>query len=201
MHLRAKAVLLLVVATTAALAGLIALTYEGQAAPDPAAVANELCIVAPPTPYDARSGVSIFAPRPVPVDARCPVCGMYPARSPRWAAQLIFKDGAAHFFDSPINLFVFLDKVERYNKGYRASDVAASYATDFGTVQWIDARRAFFVHGSSIFGPMRDSDLPAFADRKVAEAFARGRGGKVLTFGEITPDVLRSLNRNVHHRH
>ncbi|MDD2881113.1 MAG: hypothetical protein PHQ58_11815 [Rhodoferax sp.] len=34
-------------------------------------------------------------PRAVPADVRCPVCGKYPARSPDWAAQVIFTNGDA----------------------------------------------------------------------------------------------------------
>ncbi len=201
MRLPAKAVSLVVAATTVAATGLIAVIHGGQATSETAAVSSELCIVAPPTPYDARSGLPMHAPRSIPADARCPVCGMYPARSPRWAAQLVFNDGAAHFFDSPINLFVFISKVERFSKGYSASDVAASYVTDFGSGQWTEARRAVFVHGSNAMGPMRDGDLPAFADRQAAEAFAKNRGGKVLSFQQITPEILRQLDRNVHHHH
>ena len=172
-----------------------------QPVSDVNSVTNDLCIVAPPTPYDPASGLAMLAPRPLPADARCPVCGMYPARFPRWAAQVIFRDGYAHYFDSPVDLFVFLQRVDRYNRRYTLGDVAASHVTDFETGQWIEAKNAVFVHGSSVFGPMRDADLPAFASRKAADGFARSRGGKVLTFSQVTPELLRTLSRNVHHRH
>jgi copper chaperone NosL len=172
-----------------------------QPVSDVNSVTNDLCIVAPPTPYDPASGLAMLAPRPIPADARCPVCGMYPARFPRWAAQVIFKDGDAHYFDSPVDLFVFLQRVDRYNRRYTLDDVAASHVTDFETGQWIDAKNAVFVHGSSTFGPMRDADLPAFASHKAADGFVRSHGGKVLTRAQITPELLRSLSRNVHHRH
>jgi len=164
-------------------------------------ITNELCIVAPATPYDSSSGLPMRAPKSIPADARCPVCGMYPARFPRWAAQTVFKDGASHYFDSPIDLFVFLNRADRYNKRYALEDIAVSYVTDFETGQWTEAGNAFFVHGSTAFGPMRDADLPAFSARQSAEAFARSRGGKVLTFTQVTPELVQSLNRNTHHRH
>lgn len=161
-------------------------------------IENELCLVAPATPYDPASGLPMLAPRPIPPGARCPVCGMYPARSPRWAAQSIFKDGASHSFDSPIDLFFFLQRVDHYDNRYTAADVAASFVTDFESGQWIEASSAVFVQSSSILGPMRDADLPAFASRDAAETFARNRGGKTLTFTDITPELIASLNRNVH---
>lgn len=190
-----------VLAIAVAAAAVVLLPHGERAAPDPDLVTNELCIVAPATPYDPASGLAMLAPRPIPAAARCPVCGMYPARFPRWAAQSIFRDGAAHYFDSPIDLFVFLQKVDRYDSRYAVDEVAVSFVTDFETGQWIEAQDAFFVHGSSAFGPMRDADLPAFASREAADTLTRSRGGKVLAFTEVTPELIQSLNRSVHHLH
>ena len=203
MRLRAKLLSLAGAGVAIAIAAFLLLPQGKGRQPvsDVNSVTNDLCIVAPPTSYDPASGLAMLAPRPIPADARCPVCGMYPARFPRWAAQVIFKDGDAHYFDSPVDLFVFLQRVDRYNRRYTLGDVAASHVADFETGQGIEAKNALFVHGSSAFGPMRDADLPSFASRKAADGFARSRGGKVLTFSQVTPELLRSLSRNVHHRH
>jgi nitrous oxide reductase accessory protein NosL len=184
-----------------AVAAVVLLPRDEPAPRDFAHLTSDLCIVAPATPYDPASGLAMLEARPVPADARCPVCGMYPARYPRWAAQTLFKDGAAHFFDSPLDLFAFLQKVDRHERRYTLDDVAVSYVSDFESGQWIEARHAFFVLGSSVVGPMRDADLPAFGSRKSAEALTRSHGGKVLTAAEITPELTRSLSRNLHHRH
>jgi nitrous oxide reductase accessory protein NosL len=164
-------------------------------------VVDEMCVVAPATPYDPASGLDLLAPRAVPAGARCPVCGMYPARFPQWAAQAIFADGNAQFFDSPVNLFVFLGNVPRYNGSYAAADVAASYVTDYGTGLWIDAGQAFYVAGSDIPGPMRAGNLPAFAARSDAEAFAARHGGKAIARDAIDGALLRPLTHDRHHRH
>lgn len=183
-----------------ALTASLLLPADGQTARD-ADLSNDLCIVAPATPYDPASGLAMYAPRPVPAAARCPVCGMYPARFPRWAAQVIFKDGAAHYFDSPVNLFDFLNKVHRYDRRHTRDDVAASYVSDLESGQWIEVEHAFFVQGSAAVGPMRRPDMPAFASRKAAEVFARHYGGTVLTPADVTPTLLRSLGSNAPHRH
>jgi copper chaperone NosL len=164
-------------------------------------IMGELCFVAPATLYGSSSGLERLAPKPIPADARCPVCGMYPARSPRWAAQIVFKDGASHFLDSPVDLFVFLQRIDHYSRRYALKDIAISYVADFETGQWIEAHHAFFVHGSTAFGPMRIADLPAFSARKSADTFARSRGGKVLTFAQVSPELIQSLSHNRHHRH
>ncbi len=186
---------------TIALTTSLLLFADAQPARDIGRFSNELCIVAPATPYDPASGRPMYAARPVPADARCPVCGMYPARYPRWAAQTIFRDGAAHYFDSPVNLFDFLHKVSRYDRRYTLDDVAVSYVRDLESGQWIEAGQAFFVHGSDVTGPMRNADLPAFASRQAADTFVGQHRGSVLTASDMTPPLLASLSRNSHHRH
>ena len=153
----------------------------------------EVCVVAPPLPHDPASGLALHAPRPVPADARCPVCGMFPARQPLWAGQAVYRDGAAHFFDSPVDLMQFLTAVERYSAGRSAADVHTSWVTDAAGRGWVELTKAWFVHGSDALGPMRRGELPAFADEAGAAEFASRRGGRVLTFEAVTPAILKSL--------
>lgn len=200
--MRLPARLLSLGAVAFAVAAAIALLPPGSRTirqPDPPA--SDFCVVAPATPYDPASGLAMYEPRPIPAEARCPVCGMYPARFPRWAAQTLFRDGAAQYFDSPVNLFVFLHRVDRYNRSYTLNDVAASFVTDFESGQWIELQKAFFVRGSAALGPMRGADLPAFASRAAADGFIRGRGGQVLTFTQVTPELIRSMGGDAPHRH
>lgn len=163
--------------------------------------AGEVCVVAPPLPYDARSGLSLHAPRPVPADARCPVCGMYPARSPDWAAQVIFDNGDTQFFDSPLSLFTYLHDVGRYTRGRQASEIAASYVSDADSGAWISAMDAVYVSGSSALGPMRAGNLPAFSSVASARRFASARGGVLLQASQISPKLLQERNGQNRHAH
>lgn len=162
---------------------------------------DEVCVVAPPTAYDPASGVALHAARPVPADARCPVCGMFPARSRPWAAQVVFDDGATQFFDSPLSLYVYLQAVARYTPGRQASDIAASYVTDTPSGEWTPAPQAFYVSGSNALGPMRAGNLPAFSNQTAAQAFAAQRGGNVLEATQISADLLQRLNGVKAHAH
>lgn len=168
--------------------------------------AEDICVVAPsrvvaPHPYDPASGLGVHDPRPIPADARCPVCGMYPARFPRWAAQVIFNDGAAHFFDSPVDLFMFLDAPERFGTTRVAADAVALYVADFDSGDWLSAREAIFVRGSAARGPMRGPDLPAFADATAAQAHIAQQGGQALRFGQIDRGVVAGLRDATHAQH
>ena len=67
------------------------------------------------------------------------------------------------------------------------------YVADYATKACTDAKKAFFVLGSQARGPMNEPNLPAFATREAADAHAKAQGGKVLAFGEITREVVKSL--------
>lgn len=158
------------------------------------AAPEDICLVAPPQPYNAASGLALLAPRPVPSDARCPVCGMFPARAPQWAAQAIFKNGDTHYFDSPVSLYLYLHAVQRFSPGRNASEVAATFVTDLGTRAWTPAAQAHYVQGSRAMGPMRNGNLPAFASLDAARKFADQQGGQVLRADQITPTLLAPLD-------
>lgn len=178
-----------------------ALVFGRGAAPAPAPELDDYCVVAPPTPHDPGSGLGLLEARPVPADARCPVCGMFPARAPEWAAQALFANGDTQFFDSPLTLFLFLHDVGRYSPGRQAGEVAVSYVTDAGGGGWTRAADAYYVHGSNALGPMRMGNLPAFASATAARRFASLRGGTVLRAAQITPDVLQGLMAPRRHAH
>ena len=171
---------------------------EPEAAPvlDP-----DVCVVAPPTPYNPASGLPLESARPVPADVRCPVCGMFPARQPRWAAQVIFADGDAYFFDSPLSLMQYLGNVAHYTRGRTLEAIVARYVTDTGTGAWVDAPQAVYVAGSSALGPMRAGNLPAFAGAAAAQRFAQVQGGAVLAFSAIDAALLRGLAPNLRADH
>ena len=165
------------------------------------AATDDVCVVAPPTPFDPKAGLGLHEPRPVPADARCPVCGMFPARSPDWAAQVIFDNGDTQFFDSPLTLFIYLQDVGRYTRGRQASEIAASYVSDVSSGAWISAYEAIYVSGSSAVGPMRAGNLPAFSSITAAQRFARERGGVLLNARQISPQLLLDLNTARRHVH
>lgn len=204
-HGTKRRLLLAAAVASASVGGVMLWQHETRPAGAFEPPAEDMCIVPPtrvsqPHPYDPASGLGLLEARPIPPDARCPVCGMYPARFPRWAAQIVFGDGATHFFDSPVDLFMFLAEPARFDSARSGDDAAALYVTGFDNGHWVDARRAVFVLGSKERGPMRGPDLPAFADTTAAEAFAAANGGHTLRFAEIDPTIVGKL-RDANHRH
>jgi nitrous oxide reductase accessory protein NosL len=162
---------------------------------------SDVCLVAPTFSYDPASGLPLHAAREVPPDARCPVCGMFPARQRRWAAQVIFANGDVQYLDSPLSLFLYLQRVPHYTAGQSAASIVASYVTDLDTGAWIPAERAWYVHGSAQMGPMRSGNLPAFATLDQARAFAAREGGEWLTAERLRQGLPAPLQRLAPHTH
>ncbi|AWI78309.1 MAG: hypothetical protein CVU19_02340 [Betaproteobacteria bacterium HGW-Betaproteobacteria-13] len=168
--------------------------------------ADDICIVPPSRasaayPWSPTSGLGKYDARPAPADARCPVCGMYPARFPNWVAQVIFEDGSAHFFDSPVDLLIFLQEPGRFDPEHSAPDIAKRYVVDHRSGRWLDAAQASFVLGSSARGPMRGPDLPAFDSTAEAADFVAARGGRIVKLGDIDADALARLRDASHASH
>lgn len=161
---------------------------------------DDVCIVAVPTPYDPATVRAIHAPRAIPTDARCPVCGMYPARMPEWAAQLILANGDAFFFDSPLNLFIFLRK-RGLTPALSPAAVPAAYVRDADTGDWIGATEATYVAGSKALGPMRSGNYPPFRTPAQASAFAARRGGKVVSPHEVAHAIASRTGAAAVHAH
>lgn len=134
-----------------------------------------------------------LSPQYVQRSTRCPVCGMYPYRTPQWTAQIVFNDQTASSFDSPADMFRFVGNMMLFDKTHKPADIGAIWVADYTTKAWVDAKKAFYVLGSKARGPMNEPNLPAFASREAADAHVKAEGGKVLAFGDVTREVIKSL--------
>jgi nitrous oxide reductase accessory protein NosL len=125
---------------------------------------------------------------------KCPVCGMFVYKYPDWLAEIVFKDGSVDFFDGAKDLFKYYFNINKYSPGRNKKNIAAVYVTEYYDMQLIDARKAFFVMGSDIYGPMGHELIP-FATQADASAFMIDHKGKrILRFGEITPKVIVKMD-------
>jgi len=119
---------------------------------------------------------------------------MFVYRYPDWLAEIIFKDGTVAFFDGAKDLFKYYFNLGTYRPGKTKGDVAAVYVNEYYEMRGIDAREAFFVMGSDVFGPMGHELIP-FATEEDARTFMKDHKGKrILRFEEITPRVIDQLD-------
>jgi nitrous oxide reductase accessory protein NosL len=125
---------------------------------------------------------------------KCPVCGMFVYKYPDWLAEIILKDESVDFFDGAKDLFRYYFGLRKYKLGKTKKDIAAIYVTEYYEIKLIDARKAFFVVGSDVYGPMGHELIP-FAMEEDARTFMKDHKGKrILQFGEITPLMIEKLD-------
>jgi len=78
-------------------------------------------------------------------------------------------------------------------------DIEAIYVSDMGKAQsweepgadnWVEARKALFVIGSSVKGGMGSEEAVPFSDRAAAEKFASKNGGRMVSFSEVSREYV-----------
>ena len=125
---------------------------------------------------------------------KCPVCGMFIYKYPDWVGEIIFKDGSMAFFDGAKDLFKYYFNLKKYNPEKTIKDIVSIYVTEYYDMKIIDAKNAFFVVGSDVYGPMGKELIP-FVNKADAEAFQKDHKGKrILRFEDIKPDIIKKLD-------
>ena len=71
---------------------------------------------------------------PKPKD-KCPVCGMFVAKYPKWVAEIVFKDGSYVVFDGCKDMFKYYFNMEKYTKKKSRDDIAEIYVTEYYTLK------------------------------------------------------------------
>ncbi|MBI5188796.1 MAG: nitrous oxide reductase accessory protein NosL [Nitrospirae bacterium] len=131
--------------------------------------------------------------KPVEVKPRdkCPVCGMFVAKYPKWIAQIIFKDDTYAVFDGAKDMFKYYFNMNKYNPSKRGSDIFAIYVTEYYSTNLMEAERLFFVQGSNIYGPMGKELIPIATEKRAMEFLNDHHGKKILRFNEVTMEELK----------
>ena len=127
----------------------------------------------------------------VPQEVKCPVCGMFVAKYPKWAA-LIEVETEKHYFDGVKDMMKFY--IFDVDFPYDRNKIGEIEVTDFYTLKAIDAKEAFYVIGSDVYGPMGNELIP-FLTKDAAQNFMTDhRGEKIIHFDEITPKLVMGLD-------
>ena len=128
------------------------------------------------------------------VKDKCPVCGMFVHKYPDWVAEIIYTDASTVFFDGTKDLFKYFFNMKKYELKKTQKDIAALFVTEYYDMQIIDAKSAFFVVGSDVYGPMGRELIP-FRTREDAEQFKKDHGGtRIVTFNQVKPTLIKKLD-------
>jgi len=141
----------------------------------------------------ATLAVAQNVPKPTAKDL-CPVCGMLVSKYPNWVAVVTWKDGHTHFFDGSKDMFKFLHDLPKFAPGHKKEDITGIFVTDFYNLERMDARKALFVTGSDILGPMGHEFVP-LANKADADDFLKDhKGKKIIAFDQVTPEIPVALD-------
>ena len=116
---------------------------------------------------------------------KCPICGMFVYKYPKWATQIFYTD--KHYsFDGAKDMFkYYFDNKE---------GITEILILDWYTQKTIDATKAYYVIGSDVYGPM-GHELIGFKDEADAKTFYMDhRGTKIIKFKDITKEAVYKLD-------
>ncbi|WP_321778513.1 nitrous oxide reductase accessory protein NosL [Sulfurimonas sp.] len=118
-------------------------------------------------------------------DEKCPICGMYVYKYPKWITQ-IFYDDKRFSFDGVKDMMKYYYK---HQKG-----ISKILVRDYYSLKVLDARDAYFVIGSDVYGPMGD-ELISFEKYDEAKTFSMDHKGiKVMKFEDIKKEEVNKLD-------
>ncbi len=126
--------------------------------------------------------------------SRCPVCGMFVAKYQQWLTQVNMSDGSAETFDGVKDMMAFYFAPQQYGAAAGVT-VDEIFVKDYYSQKWADGKKAIYVLGSDVYGPMGHELIP-FDSQAGAESFLKDHHGKMIySFSEITPDIIESLRK------
>jgi copper chaperone NosL len=139
------------------------------------------------------SAETVDTPAPK-ADDTCPVCGMFVAKYPEWIATVLYRDGHAHQFDGAKDMFKYLFDLGKWAPGHKAENIQTIAVTEYYGLLRIDARKAYYVIGSDVLGPMGHELVP-LQTKEDAEEFLRDHAGKrILTFDQVSAELPVKLD-------
>ena len=127
----------------------------------------------------------------VPNHSKCPVCGMFVYKYPKWATHMVV-DGKDLYFDGVKDMlkYYFFDNDFKYDR----EKITKVEVRDFYTLESINATKAVYVIDSKIYGPMGNELIP-FKSTKEAKNFIADHGGELIEFSKVTPELVMSLDK------
>ncbi|MCK5293148.1 MAG: nitrous oxide reductase accessory protein NosL [Arcobacteraceae bacterium] len=132
-------------------------------------------------------------------DEKCPVCGMFTYKYPRWAAQIFYEEGSnkRHWsFDGVKDLMKFYFDAQRWGNYpiAKRDNIVKILVTDYYSQKAIDGTKAFYVIRSDIYGPMGHELIP-FINEEDAKSFKLDHlGKKIIAFKDIKEELVYRLD-------
>ena len=126
----------------------------------------------------------------IPEDAKCPVCGMFVSKFPKWVAQIQLQDGHNHYFDGVKDMMKFYFNPTKYH-AHSNEQILQMNVTDYYSLESTDAKKAYYVLASNVYGPMGEELIPFKNEDEAKKFMADHFGKKVVSFDEIKEEMIK----------
>lgn len=122
-------------------------------------------------------------------DEKCPICGMFVYKHPRWATQTFYKNTTQEYHYS-------FDGAKDMLKYYfdNQKNISEILVTDYYSQKAIEAHKAYFVIGSDIYGPMGHELIPFEFESDAKTFYMDHKASKILKFQDITKEEVYKLD-------
>jgi nitrous oxide reductase accessory protein NosL len=125
---------------------------------------------------------------------KCPVCGMFVYKYPKWVAVIEFADGTSFFYDGAKDMFKHYMNVPKYAPSKAGQEIVSLSVTDYYAVTLINAKSAYYVIGSDVYGPMGHELIPFETEASAQEFLADHKGTRILQFSDVSEETIQALD-------
>ena len=143
---------------------------------------------------DQKEAAQLPPPLAMTQDAIGHYCGMNLLEHPGPKGQIIVKS-----LIEPVWFSSARDAIAFTMLPDEPKDIQAIYVSDMGKAaswdkpgadNWVDARKALFVIGSSVKGGMGSEEAVPFSEHAAAETFASKNGGRIVSFADVPREYV-----------
>jgi len=122
---------------------------------------------------------------------KCPVCGMFVSKYPKWVAMMSIAD-QTYYFDGVKDMMKYY--IFDGDFVYARQEISQLLVSDYYTLNAISAKEAFYVLDADVYGPMGHELIP-FETEEKAKVFALEHHGKaIVKFDQITDKMVMALD-------
>jgi len=127
----------------------------------------------------------------VPSEAKCPVCGMFVSKYPKWSAVMVV-DGKSYYFDGVKDMMKYY--IFDGDFVYDRAKIEHMWVSDYYTLEKIDAKSAYYVIDSNVYGPMGNELIPFVSLKSAKDFLSQHHGTKIVRFEDIDDKIVLRLD-------
>lgn len=123
----------------------------------------------------------------------CLNCGMKTDQAPNWEQKITTTDGHNFYFDGARCMFrILLDSTKT------PANLDQILVKDYYTLEYFDAREAYYVTGSDVLGPMGNELIPFKTEAAAKEFFKDHKGMQIIRFKDVDIALIKKLAGKMH---